>query len=140
MNNLAAVQNEVLDNKFHPIPLQLTEIVQHSGQFNFNALLLPMLANLSQRSSWLVLLEPPKTLDKTKLKAAGVNLERLWILRHDQNHGIDLLAQRALQAGTCHTLICWHRSDRDDALVNQLKQTYVSSDTQCLLVRCTEEH
>lgn len=133
MNNLAAFEQ----TKFHPIPLQLTELVQHSAQFDFNLLLLPMLAKLSQKSSWLVLLEPPKSFDKTKLEAAGVDLKRVWILRHDQKHGIDLLAQRALQAGTCHTLICWHRSDRDDALVEQLKRTYVSSYTQCLLVRCT---
>jgi len=116
-------------------PLQLTEIVQHSTQTDSDALLLPMLAGLSQRESWLVLLEPPKTLDKQRLQAAGVDLKRVWILRRDQRHGIDLLAQRALQAGTCHTLICWHQSESDDALVEQLKNTQVDSETQCLLVR-----
>jgi cell division inhibitor SulA len=116
-------------------PLQLTEIVQHSTQADSDALLLPMLAGLSQRESWLVLLEPPKTLDKQRLQAAGVDLKRVWILRRDQRHGIDLLAQRALQAGTCHTLICWHQSESDDALVEQLKNTQVDSETQCLLVR-----
>lgn len=116
-------------------PLQLTEIVQHSTQADSDTLLLPMLAGLSQRESWLVLLEPPKTLDKQRLQAAGVDLKRVWILRRDQRHGIDLLAQRALQAGTCHTLICWHQSESDDALVEQLKNTQVDSETQCLLVR-----
>lgn len=116
-------------------PLQLTEIVQHSAQADSDALLLPMLAGLSQRESWLVLLEPPKSLDKRRLEAAGVNLKRVWILRRDQRHGIDLLAQRALQAGTCHTLICWHQSNADDALVEQLKSTEINSETQCLLVR-----
>lgn len=116
-------------------PLQLTEIVQHSTQADSDALLLPMLAGLSQRESWLVLLEPPKTLDKQRLQAAGIDLKRVWILRRDQRHGIDLLAQRALQAGTCHTLICWHQSESDDALVEQLKNTQVDSETQCLLVR-----
>lgn len=116
-------------------PLQLTEIVQHSSQFDYNALLLPMLASLSLQSSWLVLLEPPKSLDKQRLKAAGVDLNRVWILRRDERHGIDLLAQRALQAGTCHTLICWHRNSADDLLVQQLKRTVVASETQCLLVR-----
>lgn len=116
-------------------PLQLTEIVQHSTQADSDTLLLPMLAGLSQRESWLVLLEPPKTLDKQRLQAAGVDLKRVWILRRDQRHGIDLLAQRALQAGTCHTLICWHQSESDDALVEQLKNTQVDSETQCLLIR-----
>jgi cell division inhibitor SulA len=116
-------------------PLQLTEIVQHSTQADSDALLLPMLAGLSQRESWLVLLEPPKSLDKQRLQVAGVDLKRVWILRRDQRHGIDLLAQRALQAGTCHTLICWHQSESDDALVEQLKNTQVDSETQCLLVR-----
>lgn len=116
-------------------PLRLTELVQHSDQFDFDLLLLPLLANLSQKDSWLVLLEPPKSLDRSVLLSAGVNLDRVWILRRDQHHGIDLLAQRALQAGTCHTLICWHQSNRDDALVEQLKRTSVSSDTQCMLVR-----
>ncbi len=116
-------------------PLQLTEIVQHSAQAESDALLLPMLAGLSQHESWLVLLEPPKSLDKQRLQSAGVDLKRLWILRRDQRHGIDLLAQRALQAGTCHTLICWHKDESDDALVEQLKSTYIDSETQCLLVR-----
>lgn len=116
-------------------PLQLTEIVQHSAQADSDALLLPMLAGLSQRESWLVLLEPPKSLDKQRLQAAGVDLKRVWILRRDERHGIDLLAQRALQAGTCHTLICWHQSESDDALVEQLKSTEVDSETQCLLIR-----
>jgi len=116
-------------------PLQLTEIVQHSVETDCDNLLLPMLAGLSQRSSWLVLLEPPKSLDKKRLQAAGVDLQRVWILRRDQRHGIDLLAQRALQAGTCHTLICWHQSTEDDALVAQLKRTRIASETQCLLVR-----
>ena len=116
-------------------PLQLTEIVQHSTQADSDALLLPMLAGLSQRESWLVLLEPPKSLDKQRLQVAGVDLKRVWILRRDQRHGIDLLAQRALQAGTCHTLICWHQSESDDAPVEQLKNTQVDSGTQCLLVR-----
>jgi cell division inhibitor SulA len=116
-------------------PLQLTEIVQHSAQADSDALLLPMLAGLSQRESWLVLLEPPKSLDKQRLQAAGVDLKRVWILRRDERHGIDLLAQRALQAGTCHTLICWHQRESDDALVEQLKSTEVDSETQCLLIR-----
>ena len=116
-------------------PLQLTEIVQHSAQADSDALLLPMLAGLSQRESWLVLLEPPKSLDKQRLQAAGVDLKRVWILRRDERHGINLLAQRALQAGTCHTLICWHQSESDDALVEQLKSTEVGSETQCLLIR-----
>lgn len=116
-------------------PLQLTEIVQHSSESDCNSLLLPMLAGLSQRSSWLVLLEPPKSLDKQRLQEAGVDLKRVWILRRDQRHGIDLLAQRALQAGTCHTLICWHQDASDDALVEQLKGTTIASETQCLLVR-----
>ena len=116
-------------------PLQLTEIVQHSAQADGDALLLPMLAGLSQRESWLVLLEPPKSLDKQRLQDAGVDLKRVWILRRDERHGIDLLAQRALQAGTCHTLICWHQSSSDDALVEQLKSTEVDSETQCLLIR-----
>ena len=116
-------------------PLQLTEIVQHSAQADSDALLLPMLAGLSQRESWLVLLEPPKSLDKQRLQSAGVDLKRVWILRRDERHGIDLLAQRALQAGTCHTLICWHENESDDALVEQLKSTYIDSETQCLLVR-----
>ena len=116
-------------------PLQLTEIVQHSKDADCNNLLLPMLAGLSQRSSWLVLLEPPKSLDKQRLQEAGVDLKRVWILRRDQRHGIDLLAQRALQAGTCHTLICWHQGASDDALVEQLKATEIASQTECLLVR-----
>jgi len=118
-------------------PLQLTEIVQHSAQTDSDAILLPMLAGLSQRESWLVLLEPPKSLDKQRLEQAGVDLKRVWILRRDQRHGINLLAQRALQAGTCHTLICWHQSDSDDALLNQLRNTQIDSETQCLLIRKT---
>jgi cell division inhibitor SulA len=133
MNMLA--YNHVTQNDPGLKPLVLTELVQHSSQVNLNTMLLPMLASLSQKESWLVLLDPPKSLTKQVLKGAGIDLNKLWILRRDKRHGLNKLAQRALQAGTCHTLICWHNDPEDDALVRQLKRTQVSSETECLLVR-----
>lgn len=127
--------NHVAQNDPGLKPLVLTELVQHSSQVNLNTMLLPMLASLSQNESWLVMLEPPKSLTKQVLADAGVDLKKVWILRREKRHGLDKLAQRALQAGTCHTLICWHNDPADDALVSQLKRTQISSETECLLVR-----
>ena len=116
-------------------PVVLNELVQHSEHVDLNSMLLPMLAALSQRASWLVMLEPPKSLNKSLLREAGVDLNKVWILRRDHRHGIDKLAQRALMAGTCHTLICWQNRHDDNTLVEQLKRTHIASDTQCLLIR-----
>ena len=127
--------NQVAQNNSDLKPLVLTELVQHSSQINLNTMLLPMLASLSEKDSWLVMLDPPKSMTKQALQDAGIDLNKVWILRRDQRHGLDKLAQRALQAGTCHTLICWHNEPADDALVSQLKRTQVSSQTECLLVR-----
>ncbi len=127
--------NQVEQNDTGLKPLVLTELVQHSSQVNLNTMLLPMMASLSQKESWLVMLEPPKSLTKQVLEDAGIDLRKVWILRRDKRHGLDKLAQRALQAGTCHTLICWHNDPSDDALVSQLKRTQISSETECLLVQ-----
>ena len=127
--------NQFAQNDAGLKPLVLTELVQHTSEVNLNTMLMPMLAALSQKESWLVMLEPPKSLTKQVLADAGVDLKKVWILRRDKRHGLDKLAQRALQAGTCHTLICWHNDPADDELVSQLKRTQISSETECLLVR-----
>lgn len=124
-----------LNNQPCAKPVVINELVQHSNHVNIDHILLPMLAAISQRNSWLVMLEPPKSLNKAVLRNAGVDINKVWILRHDDRHGINNLAKRALLSGTCHTLICWHNSPEDDKWVEPLKNTYVSSETQCLLVR-----
>lgn len=112
----------------------ITEIIQHNEQIPLDALLLPMIAQLSHQGRWLALIAPPASFDRDALVAAGAVLEHLWILRPDAQHSTESLAERALLAETCHTVISWHPQLEDDSL-QRLHRAASGRDVQGILVR-----
>jgi len=113
---------------------RVTEIIQHNGDVSLSPLLLPMLAQLSRQQRWLALVGVPPEIDRSALKTAGAALDRIWILRPDSQHSTVELAQRALSADTCHTVVSWH-SQLDDGEIGLLQQAASRSDAQGIVVR-----
>ncbi|MBS98577.1 MAG: cell division inhibitor [Oceanospirillaceae bacterium] len=112
----------------------ITEIIQHSTETPLTPLLLPMLAHLSRGQNWVALVAPPGELDRATLQAAGVDLEKVWVLRPNREHDAVDLTARAMLSTTCETVICWHRAGEDRAL--ESLYTLASQSTgQCILLR-----
>jgi cell division inhibitor SulA len=112
----------------------VTEIIQHSAEVSLAPLLLPMLAQLSRQQRWLALVAPPTELTRSQLQQAGVLLDRVWILRPDDNHDTLELTARALDARTCHTVVSW-LSAEDDRALDRLYRSAEQSGSQGILLR-----
>ena len=93
-----------------------------------------MIAQLSHQGRWLALVAPPATFDREALLAAGAMLDHLWILRPDAQHSTEELAERALRAETCHTVISWHPQPGEESL-HRLQLAASGRDVQGILVR-----
>lgn len=113
---------------------RITEIIQHSEEVSLTPLLLPMLAQLSRTGRWLALISPPPEFDKDTLQQAGAILEHVWILRPDSQHTTCDLAIKALNAGTCHTVVSWHPQHSEQELT-RLQEAAANSDVQGIVVR-----
>jgi len=71
------------------------------------AMLMPLLAQLSQDNRWLVWVDPPVSLPKEILLASGIDLNKVILLKTDDKHSTYDLARKALKVGTCHAVISW---------------------------------
>lgn len=72
-------------------------------------LLAPILRELSQNDSerWLTLIAPPTSLTQAWLRDAGLNRERILLLRPRGEQSALKLAQEALKLGRSHTVVSW---------------------------------
>jgi hypothetical protein len=90
-------------------PGSLSEILtDHPGAAL--GLTLPMLAALSRRPRWLLLVDPPLVPFAPALSAHGVDLRRLVIVRSDHETGWAM--EQALRSGACAAVLGWYHRDR----------------------------
>ncbi|WP_432694888.1 SulA-like leucine-rich domain-containing protein [Marinobacterium sp. YM272] len=113
---------------------RVTEIIQHNSEVSLSPLLLPMLAQLSQQERWLAIVNAPSELTRESLAQAGVDIQRLWLLKANDKHSTLDLARRALEARTCHAVVSWHEQ-LDESGLTQLQESAARSDTQGIVVR-----
>ena len=78
-------------------------------------LLLPTLVRLAQQGRGLLMVAPPYLPYAPALAAAGIDLDRLLVLRAE---GRDALwaAEQALRSGACGAVLCWPNAADDRAL------------------------
>ncbi|MGB0733290.1 MAG: cell division inhibitor SulA [Pontibacterium sp.] len=86
---------------------KITEIVIDEQDPTSFALLLPMLAQLSQDSRWFMWIAPPFDFPKNLLGDAGVALNKSILIRNKPDQDIYGLAIKALEAGTNHAVVHW---------------------------------
>jgi len=85
----------------------VTEIILPTAQIENFQLLLPMLTQLNQEERWLAWIDPPQELVQKWQQHHGIVQNQLLVLRSSTQHSAEELAQRALEAGTCHAVVLW---------------------------------
>jgi len=113
---------------------RVTEILLHNSSVCLQPLLLPMVASLSHRNRWLVLINPPDSIDRQVLKQAGACTAHILTLTSQSPEQTEQLCAQALAAGTCHTVIAWGGSLAALELGN-LNQAAALGDSLGILVR-----
>ncbi|WP_097461892.1 cell division inhibitor SulA [Mangrovitalea sediminis] len=87
----------------------VTEIILPPGQVENFQLLLPMLSQLNQERRWLAWIDPPQGLVSKWQQMHGALTGQILVLRSSEQFPAEVLAERALQAGTCHAVVLWTR-------------------------------
>jgi cell division inhibitor SulA len=85
----------------------VTEIILSPTMANSFQILLPMLTQLNQENRWLAWVNPPAELVHSWRQQAGIASDEIMILRSNKKISAFELAQRALNAGTCHAVVTW---------------------------------
>ncbi|WP_051560413.1 cell division inhibitor SulA [Marinobacterium jannaschii] len=108
---LPFIRPELFNNKSNrasnSLSGKVTEIIVTDDEANHFAMLMPLLAQLSQDNRWLVWVDPPVSLPKSLLLEAGIDLNKVILLKTDDKHSTYDLARKALKVGTCHAVISW---------------------------------
>ncbi|WNW09630.1 SOS-induced cell division inhibitor SulA [Pseudomonas sp. DTU_2021_1001937_2_SI_NGA_ILE_001] len=92
-----------------PLPEVFSELSLRGAAGNCLGLLAPILRELSQEQDarWLTLIAPPANVTQTWLRDAGLNRERILILRPRSNQTALDLTREALRLGRSHTVVSW---------------------------------
>lgn len=85
----------------------VTEIILPAEQVENFQLLLPMLTQLNREERWLAWIDPPAGLVQKWQQHHGIIQHQLLILRSSPQHSAEILAEKALSAGTCHAVVLW---------------------------------
>jgi len=85
----------------------VTEIILPHAQVEHFQLLLPMLTQLTREERWLAWIDPPAALVQQWQQHQGIVQGQLLVLRSSPQYSALELAERALEAGTCHAVIMW---------------------------------
>lgn len=114
---------------------RVTEILLHNSRVSLHPVLLPMISQLSRDNRWLTLINPPSDLSRDLLHQSGALTGQMLSLRTRDGGPTPLtLCQKALAAGTSHTVIAWCESGRTLPL-QQLEGAAIQGGAQAILVR-----
>lgn len=117
-----------------PMAGKITEIIlQDEDEYNLQ-LLMPLLAQLSKDNRWFAWIAPPKKMPKQWLIEAGIDINKIMVLKPSQANNALQLAQKALATGTCHAVISWpDHFDKED--FEQLQAAAKQGDSHAILIR-----
>jgi cell division inhibitor SulA len=86
----------------------VTEIIIAKHKADSIQMILPMLSKLNQEQRWLAWIDPPtQLLKKWQEEHESLAMEEIMILRSSDSISSVELSKRALEAGTCHSVIAW---------------------------------
>ncbi|TVP54967.1 MAG: LexA family transcriptional regulator [Halomonadaceae bacterium] len=120
-----------------PKPVQggnVTEIILPKGQVEHFQLLLPMLTQLTQEKRWLAWIDPPTALVQQWQQHRGIVQGQLLVLRSSAQYSAETLAERALEAGTCHAVILWTKGLGRQSF-NRLEQASANGASHGIVLR-----
>ncbi len=113
----------------------VTELILANDSLDQLALILPMIAFLSQsRSDRWISWVSPQPISRKLLESYGVNTQRLRFIQCEDGECARWIAWEALAAGTSHTVIASPGKMGDKELL-QLEQAAFQGDSQGILLR-----
>lgn len=118
-----------------PVTGNVTEIIMAAGQVENFQLLLPMLTQLNQEKRWLAWIDPPQSLVSKWQKMRGIVAGELLVLRSTPEHPAEDLAERALNAGTCHAVVMWTGGRLGRRSMAALEKASASGNSHCVVLR-----
>jgi len=90
-----------------PLAGKITEIIVQDDDISQIPLLLPLLAQLSQAPRWFTWVAPPAMLPRSFLSDAGIEVNKVILLKPDELNSEYQLACKALATGTAHVVVSW---------------------------------
>lgn len=112
----------------------ITELVLTEHSPDAQLLLLPMLAHLSRNHERWVTWISPTAIDRTTLDAYGVDMNRLRIIRCEDEESTRWILWEALNTGTSHTVIATPGELNDSGFAH-LEEAAHASNSRALLIR-----
>jgi len=133
---LAPILKEVVESPWSAEPEVFSELSLRGAAGNCLNLLAPILRELSQDQDarWLTLIAPPASLTQAWLRDAGLNRERILLLRPRGNQSAQQLTCEALRLGRSHTVVSWLNSLTANSR-QQLISAARTGDAQSLNIR-----
>ena len=103
-------------------------IVRQPEQF------LPLLADASQQSRWVTLIDPPQHLDQNELKDAGIDLKKLRIVHTRNRHQWLKTLSTCVCNGLNSLVVAWPEPSVSHATVKALGEACQHGKSFCLLL------
>ncbi|TVQ65781.1 MAG: hypothetical protein EA373_13830 [Oceanospirillales bacterium] len=103
-------------------------IVRQPEQF------LPLLADASQQSRWVTLIDPPERLDQNELKNAGIDLKKLRIVHTRNRHQWLKTLSTCVCNGLNSLVVAWPEPSVSHATVKALGEACQHGKSFCLLL------
>jgi cell division inhibitor SulA len=106
---IAPIINEIAETPWGYEPDLFSELSFRGAPGNCLNLMVPILRELSEEADarWLTLIAPPASLTQARLRAAGVNRERILVLQPRGTQSALELTREALRLGRSHTVVSW---------------------------------
>lgn len=103
------VRDDTLESPWGNEPEVFSELSLRGAAGNCLNLLAPILRDLSQdrNDRWLTLIAPPASVTQAWLRDAGLNRERIILMRPSGTQTALELTREALRLGRSHTVVSW---------------------------------
>lgn len=95
---------------------QLVELLYREEGSGELRLLLPLLAELSRQERWLIWVDPPHIPYAPALLAAGVNLDRVQVVRSNSRRDRLWCLEQCLKSGCCSVVLGWLPGGQEKAI------------------------
>lgn len=103
-------------------------IVRHPEQF------LPLLADASQQTRWVTLIDPPERMNQQELVQAGIDLKKLRIVRTRNRHQWLKTLSTCVCNGLNSLVVAWPEPSVSHATVKALGEACQHGKSFCLLL------
>lgn len=121
---------------------QLVELLYRDEGSGELRLLLPLLAELSRQDRWLIWVDPPHIPYAPALLAAGIDLDRVQVVRSNSRRDRLWCLEQCLKSGCCSVVLGWLPAGEEKA-IRRLQVAATEGQSRGFLFRhsrCMEQH